>query len=279
MNQLPVILQEDAQILRRMRANQQINKLTGDGVTWLNTGGQNIAKVQWPRQPRRVLRRPPRDGLIVVQNNSGANRMAGEILAVDVALITAAQNSNYFQFTPAITGVQPTSADIGNFVVCYKPIPSGATGLAFMCGYCTAWVDFQNVNDEFADIKAGDSTQLISNNLAGSAALASHPSSTGKQQILVVLGNFPFGQHCDVALSGPTGSVSTGYSYVVKDTNGNNVTNSFTGSSPFTPTYRMTTPSTLNLNGSATVGQGLVTPSGAFVLKFAEETWNFGDCT
>jgi hypothetical protein len=221
------------------------------------------------------------DGLIMVQNNSGAVRKPGEILAIRAPLIGPSANVNQFQFAPAITGVQPTTADIGNFLVCYSPIASGALGVGFMAGfgYCTAWVDFQNVNDEFADIKAGDCTQLISNNLAGSAALASHPSSTGKQQILVVLGNFPFGQHFDVALSGPTGSVSTGYSYVVKDTNGNNVTNSFSGSSPFTPTYRMTTPSTLNLNGSATVGQGLVKPSGAFVLKFAEETWNFGDCT
>lgn len=132
--------------------------------------------------------------IVLVQNNSGANRQQGEILGIDGLVLdpptstpTDPQTSSFF-YNPVLAGIVPTiSTSFGLFVVCVDSIAAGAFGRACISGLCAAWVNMANINDDFADITDNDSTQLLSGG-GGSGQIIYSPGSTGKQLCLILMG-------------------------------------------------------------------------------------------
>jgi hypothetical protein len=145
------------------------------------------------------------DGLILIQNNSGANRAVGEILGIDNILFTPTQNMNSFLFSPALKGIVPTvAAHTGKFVVCAQPIASGALGQAYIFGVCAAFVNFGNGFERAADVTDSDATKLAAG--TGSAQILWNPGTTGKQLAIVRLG----GQKSIVLVKSGTPTSNTG---------------------------------------------------------------------
>jgi hypothetical protein len=261
-----------------MRHSQRTHKLTGDGVTWRNSGGDSIAKIQWPRQPRVPYVQPRPDAL--VQNYTGAAIPAFSVLGVLIdgyafQPSVAAQLQN-FQFKQVLYGETPNSSHLGSFAINLTPLGPNAIGPCITRGQTVVQVDVQNGYDRWADIKVGDNTQLISNSLAGSAWINPilRPMSAGKQWCIVQLGNFPYMRHLKVNLLqvGGGGSGGSMFTYNVKDDYGNDVTKSFSGTQPFTPAF---TPfgASYFVRYPATTGTGYISliDDGEFILQYADE--------
>ena len=78
-----------------------------------------------------------REGIIVIQNNSGTDRKQFEVLGISGVLFTADKNLNEFLSSASLKGVKPTQATYaGKFAICAEPIKNGKLGRAFISGRC-----------------------------------------------------------------------------------------------------------------------------------------------
>lgn len=135
------------------------------------------------------------EGLIVVQNNSGADRKQFEILGIDDIIIAPDANLSEFTSNYAIKGAMPTVADhFGNFVVCANEIPDGGYGDAFVFGTCPVRISATDAGAstlDFLDVSDSDATKLIANP-GGSAYVVFYSPTVddnGDYWALVRLGN------------------------------------------------------------------------------------------
>lgn len=120
-----------------------------------STGGPNLANIK--------------DGLILVQNNSGGDIKIGEVLSIDGALFGPKKNLNEYLFNFAIIGDTVTDADKGFFVVARGPIPRGELGQAYIFGVCPVRVKVGSATDLWAEISTGQ--KYLQTGSAGSAQI------------------------------------------------------------------------------------------------------------
>jgi hypothetical protein len=214
------------------------------------------------------------ENVVWVKNNSGSNVPQFGVLGISGTLFSPSTNPSAFNEQVTITGVTPTSSQQGLFVVTIEPIAAGAAGRAVVTGTTIAKVNFTNSADPYADVLASDNTQLQSGSSGAAQILANPSGATGSQLAIVRIGEpgGAAGALVDVALSSPSGSVSAGYSYTVKDINGNTL------GTGLTPTFRPFSPATINLTGAATSGAAYKNSSGTWVLKYADEQWSTTSC-
>lgn len=128
---------------------------------------------------------------IPLYNDSGANCDQFHILGLaNDALILPSNNLPEFKSRLALKGTTPANPDHrGRFAVCLAPIAAGAIGRAAIAGLLPVQVNVVDTDDEFADIKASDRTQLQSGPFG--ARLLYKPASTGTQWCYVFIGPKP----------------------------------------------------------------------------------------
>jgi hypothetical protein len=124
------------------------------------------------------------EGLVLVQNNSGADREQFDILGVDDILFGPDDNLLEFSNNVTYLGVVPTGTHKGKFVICAEPIAKGKFGKAFLFGACPVYLNMVAVTDQFADVKPGDATELQSAS-SGAVRILWFEGGTGEQWAVV----------------------------------------------------------------------------------------------
>lgn len=126
--------------------------------------------------------------VVYARNNAGADQLRSAVLGISAALIAPADNLEEFKGRPAFVGVEPADpGHRGKFMVLLEPLKDGAIGRAVASGVVACQVDMQAEGDEYAEIKDGDTTQLVSGP-AGSARILTVAAGTGTQWARVALG-------------------------------------------------------------------------------------------
>jgi hypothetical protein len=116
------------------------------------------------------LRDKDQANIVLVKNESGADRARFDILGVTGPIISRADNVATFQDRIALRGVTPTSAHAGRFVVLVDAIPNGTIGRAYVSGACLARVRMLDEAHTSADVDDGSAAQLVSGE-SGAASL------------------------------------------------------------------------------------------------------------
>lgn len=139
-------------------------------------------------------------GIVLVKNNSGADRNRFDILGISTVLIAPTENEQQFQNSVALVGITPDIAiHVGKFAVLMEPLKAGAIGRACVSGVCPCHVRFMAANETImrADITDADASALMPR-LDGSAAIlwAGEPSDDpydDRSWCVVRLSNSPVG--------------------------------------------------------------------------------------
>lgn len=127
-------------------------------------------------------------GIILVRNDSGADRGRFDVLGISGVLITPADNPDAFKSKVALVGVSPAEAQhAGRFVVLLEPIASGKIGQACAAGVTIARVDIVDTDHKFADVSDGTAAQLKSAE-GGAGAILWKESGTGVKWAVVRIG-------------------------------------------------------------------------------------------
>jgi hypothetical protein len=108
--------------------------------------------------------------VVLVKNESGADRARFDILGIAGPIFSHADNAATFQERIALRGVMPTSAHAGRFVVLVDALPDGGIGRAYVSGACLARVRMLDETHTAADVADGDAFKLASD-ATGTAAL------------------------------------------------------------------------------------------------------------
>lgn len=109
-------------------------------------------------------------GIVLVCNDSGADRGRFDVLGVSGTVIKPTDNADAFRERIALKGVVPTAAHTGRFVILLEPVKSGLFGRGCVDGACVARVKMLDEGHTFAETIANDATVLQSG-ASGSAAL------------------------------------------------------------------------------------------------------------
>lgn len=165
--------------------------------------------------------------LIVVKNNSGADRSRFQILGIDSVVISPTDNLQQFQNRPAVVGVTPTIADHrGKFVILAEPIKTGQLGLAWIAGICPVQVHMLSAHHRYADVGGGGAAGLTSGD-SGVAQILWSSGTSGTVWAIVRLGAgggqgtvFPVQLEQTAGAQGTSTTPAT-WIYTVKDIYGN----------------------------------------------------------
>ena len=125
-------------------------------------------------------------GVILVRNDSGADRARFEVLGIDSPVFPPDVMLASFQNDVVLSGLTPALADhAGRFVVLLEPLASGAIGLAAAAGVVPVKVNVAGADDAFADVADADASQLASGT-TGAATILWKESGTGAGKWAVV---------------------------------------------------------------------------------------------
>jgi len=214
--------------------------MPGDVMKTVASGSPVRPSAQWQNRVNKAVKRSETDnrslsagnpairvpeGLIYVQNNSGADRKRFEVLGINDILYSPDDNKPEFQNRPSIIGVTPIpSQHFAAFVICAEPIASKAVGRAWIFGICPVQINIQSTSDGYADVDA-TATQLKSGN-RGAAQILWAKRATGTQWALVRLGAPTGGglMRVNLTQTGGTAGSSTAppsWVYTANDDNGN----------------------------------------------------------
>ena len=126
---------------------------------------------QRQRSARRRAQRERQDaGIILVRNESGQDRERFDVLGIQGRIITPTDNADEFTNRVALSGDVPSTTHAGRFVVLLEPLRDGAIGRVCIDGVCVVRVEMVDEGHGFADVKAGDASELESA-AAGTAQL------------------------------------------------------------------------------------------------------------
>ena len=111
-------------------------------------------------QPRPELR--DRD-VVLVRNNSGADRQRFDVLGIADALFTPEDNLDEFQNRSPLTGVAPAISDhVRRLVVLLEPVAEGALARACLAGIVPIRLNVVFEWHQYAHIAGDDPTRLVS---------------------------------------------------------------------------------------------------------------------
>lgn len=136
-------------------------------------------------RPLGLEQRP--SGLLLVQNNSGADREQFDVLGIDVPLTLPADNEAEFRSRLAVSGILPALIhSLGHVVVLLEPLATGRIGWGCVSGVCQVQVDILSAATWYArPTVAGD---YLTSASGGCARIIYKPAATGLQWCLVQLG-------------------------------------------------------------------------------------------
>ena len=135
--------------------------------------------------------------IIIVRNDSGANRARFDVLGIDSPIFSPDDNLDTFKGRVALCGITPAVADhLGRFVVLLEPIKNGQLGAAQVSGVCPARITVAAGDTawRFADVYDGQPGSLKPCRI-GSATILWKAAGTGSVWAVVRLGAGPIGTH------------------------------------------------------------------------------------
>ena len=142
--------------------------------------------------------------MVLVKNNSGADRDRFDILGIDGPIFTPTDNLDSFKNDRAVKGITPTTADhTGNFVILLEPLKAGKIGSAVASGVCVVKVNVTDTDHEYADVANAQAAYMASGH-SGAARILWAESGTGQKWALVRIGaggGLPNGVNIDDVLS------------------------------------------------------------------------------
>jgi len=148
----------------------------GDPLVIPATTFNTFIDVAWDFQHRQrsALRQVHRDrldsGVLLVRNESGADRNRFDVLGIEGPIIERVDNEDAFKQRVALRGVVPSGAHTGRFVVLLEPAADGDIVRACVDGVCLVRVYMNDEAHTFAEVEAGQAAQLDSGE-SGSAQL------------------------------------------------------------------------------------------------------------
>ena len=128
--------------------------------------------------------------IILVRNDSGADRQRYQVLGIDWPIFDPAGDEEAFRNAPALSGVTPAEDDhAGKFVILAEPIASGRIGRAYAAGVCPVKIDVPDEDHawRYAEIADGVTANLKVS-MQGSAGILWRAGGTGVQWAVVRLG-------------------------------------------------------------------------------------------
>lgn len=128
--------------------------------------------------------------IVLVRNDSGADRQRFEVLGVDSPIIDPSANEEEFKNRVALSCVAP-AADTheGKFVILAEPIASGKIGRAYAAGVCPVKIDVPDEEQEWRYAEIADGvTANLKVGMQGSATILWRAGGTGVQWAVVRLG-------------------------------------------------------------------------------------------
>ena len=126
--------------------------------------------------------------VVLVRNDSEADRDRFNVLGIDDVVITPTDNLDEFKSRVALSGVKPTVADhVGKFVILLEPLKEGAIGRGLVSGVCPVQVDMTDAGHQWADVKDDDAGSLASSS-SGIARILWADSGTGVLWAVVRVG-------------------------------------------------------------------------------------------
>ncbi len=126
--------------------------------------------------------------VVRIQNNSGEDRNAYEVLGIDAPLATPGEDPTEFH-RPSFTGSSPDIDDhFGRFAVLLDPVPAGQIARACIDGICSVQINVTREVDRRADVKTGQTSWLRSGS-CGAADILWKETGTGVKWAKVRIGN------------------------------------------------------------------------------------------
>jgi hypothetical protein len=127
-------------------------------------------------------------GMILVRNDSGADRGPYNVLGISETLIlkpSTTKSEFYNRFI--LSGVEPADAHKGKFVVVVDGIADGKIGRAWAYGFAYVQVNVTDVSHKYAEVIDEDASKLKSA-ASGNARMLAKETGTGTKWALVRLG-------------------------------------------------------------------------------------------
>lgn len=147
------------------------------------------------------------DGMVMVRNDSGADRGMFDVLGIDTPLYLPAASEPRFLNNFVLKGVTPDIDDhFGLFVIVAEPIADGYVGRAYISGVCPAWIDVIDADHQFVDVYDANATKLKTYG-TGSARILWKAAGTGAMWAVVHLVG---GGIDEIRFGKPTGAYTSG---------------------------------------------------------------------
>lgn len=126
-------------------------------------------------------------GMVLVRNDTNADQDKLAVLGINDLVFQPATYPAEFQRVPGVVGVVPTADHAGKFVILARPLPKTAFGVALVAGVTAVKINMLSATHKYADVKAGDCTQLESTD-SGTARILAVEAGTGTRWAYVRLG-------------------------------------------------------------------------------------------
>jgi len=124
---------------------------------------------------------------ILIENTSGVNITACQILGIDAAIVDPTADLPEFKRRVAISGITPTTAaHTGLFVIAAQDILSGAKGSGYAAGVCPVKINVTSTDHDFADVTNNERDYLTSG-VTGAAQILLIQGGTGLKWAVVRL--------------------------------------------------------------------------------------------
>ncbi|MDX2198606.1 MAG: hypothetical protein SF069_06500 [Phycisphaerae bacterium] len=118
---------------------------------------------QRQRSTQRTTQRDQLDaGIVLLRNQSGADRGRFDVLGISGPIIAPVANADEFKQRVALKGVLPAATHRGKFAILLEPAANQAIVRACLDGICAARVRMIDEAHAFADIDEGHSSRLAS---------------------------------------------------------------------------------------------------------------------
>lgn len=131
------------------------------------------------RQQHNIGRQPSLSrqdtGIVLVLNQSGANRDRFDVLGITGVIIKPIDNDSEFQQRVMVQGGVPTADHARRFAVLLEPVLDGGIGRACIDGVCAARVRMLDEAHTYADVEVDVAMELQSANSGGAQLLWVEP--------------------------------------------------------------------------------------------------------
>jgi len=193
-------------VLRKVRPGDPLKIPAGTFNTFIDAARDYQARQHQQGQGSRAAVR--HSGLLLVRNDSGADRLRFDVLGVSGPVFDPAADEEAFKNQHALAGVTPTEAGhTGKFVVLLEPVAAGAIGLACAEGVCPVHIYVEDAALKFADVNNGTAASLKTSR-TGSATILWKAGSTGTVWAVVKIAGAVIGTHDTPKVLGGSGETA-----------------------------------------------------------------------